>query len=112
MHIAVLILYYFQIQNFLQMIPLSSKTEESLKNYGMEYVTAVAFHNEIEKSFGISIGETATFDYPNLSDLSDYVFELISTDDTKDIDTTMFSDVLFDEIPDDIEQLSLDDVAK
>jgi len=47
--------------------------DEGFFDMGMESVTAVAFQKEIEETFGISIDDTATFDYPNLSDLSDYV---------------------------------------
>ena len=79
---------------------------------GMESVTAVAFQKEIEETFGISIDDTATFDYPNLSDLSAYVSTLIATNDVIEIDTTLFSEVLFKDVPDDIAELSIDDVVK
>jgi predicted phosphatase len=44
----------------------------------------VTFQKEIDERFGISIDDTATFDYSNLSDLADYVFTLISENSIMD----------------------------
>ncbi|KPA19735.1 Phosphopantetheine-binding domain protein, partial [Candidatus Magnetomorum sp. HK-1] len=58
--------------------PKQPDIHEGFFDMGMESVTAVAFQKEIDERFGVSIDDTATFDYPNLSDLAAYVFTLLS----------------------------------
>jgi acyl transferase domain-containing protein len=86
--------------------------DEGFFDMGMESVTAVAFQKEIEETFGISIDDTATFDYPNLSDLADYVFTLISENSIMDSEPIIDVNGLIEEIPDEIEKLSIDDVVE
>ncbi|KPA10853.1 protein containing Beta-ketoacyl synthase, partial [Candidatus Magnetomorum sp. HK-1] len=92
--------------------PKLPEVDEGFFDMGMESVTAVAFQNEIEKKFAISIGDTATFDYPNLNDLAAYVFTLISENSIMDCEPIIDVNSLIDEIPNEIENLSIDDVVE
>ncbi|MBF0451758.1 MAG: hypothetical protein HQK75_13730, partial [Candidatus Magnetomorum sp.] len=86
---------------------------------GMESVTAIAFQKEIEETYVISVDKTATFDYPNVSDLAAYLYELISKRGTssvefidKDtIDQQIPTNILLAHVSDEIEALDIDDVA-
>jgi acyl carrier protein len=92
--------------------PKLPEIDEGFFDMGMESVTAVAFQKEIDERFGISIEDTATFDYPNLSDLADYVFTLISENSIMDSEPIIDVNGLIEEIPDEIEKLSIDDVVE
>jgi hypothetical protein len=72
----------------------------------------VAFQKEIDEKFGISIDDTATFDYPNLRDLAAYVFTLISENSIMDREPIIDVNGLIVEIPDEIENLSIDDLVE
>jgi len=85
---------------------------EGFFDMGMESVTAVAFQKEVDEKFGISIDDTATFDYPNLSDLAAYVFTLISHNSIMKNEPEMDVNILIEKIPDEIENLSIDDVVE
>jgi acyl carrier protein len=92
--------------------PKLPEIDEGFFDMGMESVTAVAFQKEIDERFGISIDDTATFDYPNLSDLADYVFTLISENSIMDSEPIIDVNGLIEDIPDEIEKLSIDDVVE
>ena len=86
--------------------------DEGFFDMGMESVTAVSFQKEIDERFGISIDDTATFDYQNLRDLAVYVFTLIPENSIMDSEAIIDVNSLIDEIPNEIENLSIDDVVK
>jgi hypothetical protein len=54
----------------------------------------------------------STFDYPKLSDLAAYVFTLISENSIMDSEPIIDANSLIEEIPDEIENLSIDDVVE
>ena len=66
-----------------------------------------AFQKEVDEKFGISINDTAIFDYPNLSDLAAYVFTLISENSMIDNESEIDVNSLIEKIPDEIESLSI-----
>ena len=92
--------------------PKRPDIHEGFFDMGMESVTAVAFQKEIDESFRISINDTATFDYPDLSDLATYVFTLISENSIMNSEPLIDVNSLIDEILDEIENLSIDDVLE
>ena len=92
--------------------PKLPEIDEGFFDMGMESITAVTFQKEIDEKFGISIDDTATFDYPNLSDLAAYVFTLISENSIMDSEPLIDVNGLIEEIPDEIEKLSIDDVIE
>ena len=92
--------------------PKLPEIDKGFFDMGMESVTAVTFQKEIDERFGISIDDTATFDYSNLSDLADYVFTLISENNIMDREPLIDVNGLIDEIPDEIENLSIDDLVE
>jgi acyl carrier protein len=92
--------------------PKQPDIHEGFFDMGMESVTAVAIQKEIDERFGVSIDDTATFDYPNLSDLAAYVFTLLSENSMIDNESEIDVNSLIEKIPDEIENLSIDDVVE
>jgi len=92
--------------------PKLPEIDEGFFDMGMESITAVTFQKEIDERFGISIDDTANFDYPNLRDLAVYVFTLIPENSIMDSEAIIDVNSLIDEIPNEIENLSIDDVVK
>jgi acyl carrier protein len=92
--------------------PKLPEIDEGFFDMGMESITAVTFQKEIDERFGISIDDTSTFDYPNLRDLAAYVFTLISENSIMDSEPIIDVNSLIDEIPNEIESLSIDDLVE
>jgi acyl transferase domain-containing protein len=52
---------------------------------GIPSIGAIAFHNELCKSFSISLPSTVVFDYPNINLLCDYLLKVVVPEDSSTI---------------------------
>jgi len=53
----------------------------ALMDAGIDSLAAVSFRNDIAKAYDINLPASLMFDYPNISDLSEYVLSIISGED-------------------------------
>ena len=67
--------------------------EHQFMEYGMTSNQAVEFSVEIEEAFGLSLPSTLIFDYPTISDVSDYLEEKITTSEMQATAATEATDL-------------------
>ena len=64
-----------RIAEFLQKDPGTIDIREPFSNYGLSSLDAITLSGELEEFIGRRLSPTITFDYPNISALSDYLSE-------------------------------------